>query len=77
MGEICFSGGINYHLRSSRASARSLLALLLRPSDCLSERTSMDGLLEFSSTNVLQAVYTMAAAELTSGSGCFRSLLTV
>lgn len=41
---------------TSSASDMSLLALLLSPSDCLSERTSMDGLLEFSSTNVLQSV---------------------
>lgn len=41
---------------TSSASDMSLLALLLSPSDCLSERTSIDGLLEFSSMNVLQSV---------------------
>lgn len=39
-----------------RLSDISLLALLLSPSDCLSERTSIDGLLEFSSMNVLHSV---------------------
>lgn len=41
---------------TSSASDSSLLALLLSSSDCLSERTSIAGLLEFSSMNVLQSV---------------------
>lgn len=41
---------------TSKASDISLLALLRSPSDCLSERTSIGGLLEFSSMNVLQSM---------------------
>lgn len=39
-----------------RLSDISLLALLLSSSDLLSDRTSIDGLLEFSWTNVLHSV---------------------
>lgn len=39
-----------------RLSDINLLALLLSSSDFLSDRTSIDGLLEFSSTNVLHSV---------------------
>lgn len=60
------------------ASESSFLALLLKLSVCLSQRTSMEGLFACSSIKVLQCLYTSPARDLISGSSeCLRRLLTV